>query len=424
MSRRVALQYTRKVVFCCTAVLCLACQGSAPAPVGAPAPMQQASVVPGVEVWQQTNPGDLAGKRIGLITNHTGRTRAGVSTIDVLAGDSRVKLVALFGLEHGIRGAAQAGVDISDEKDEKTGLPVYSLYSNEGNYRPTIAQMRQLDALVFDIQDVGARYYTYVWNMIMAMEFAAELRKTFVVFDRPDPIGGELVQGPTRLRRDIVGLYPVTPRYGLTVGELARWVNGEFKIGADLRVIPMQGWRRSMYYTETGIPWIPPSPNMPSQESALHYPGTCLFEGTNLSIGRGTPIAFQQFGAPWLKHTELANRLNARNLPGVRFEAVTFTPNNAGDQKYNGVAVNGIKLTSTDRARYNPVVTTIHILVELKALHGDSLRFNVAHFDRLIGSPRVRDQILSGASAAEITRDWDAEAAAFNRTRTPYLLYR
>jgi uncharacterized protein YbbC (DUF1343 family) len=423
MNRGQAQQYTRKVVFCCTAVLCLGCQASAPLPAGTPAPAAQGAVVPGVEVWQQSDPGDLAGKRIGLITNHTGRTRAGVSTIDVLSNDSRIKLVALFGLEHGIRGAAEGGINISDTKDEKTGLPIYSLYSTEGNYRPTAAQMRQLDALVFDIQDVGARYYTYVWNMIMAMEFAAEMRKTFVVFDRPDPIGGELVQGPTRQRRDIVGLYPVTSRYGLTVGEVARWVNGEFKIGADLRVIPMQGWRRSMYYGETGIPWIPPSPNMPSPESALHYPGTCIFEGTNLSVGRGTPIAFQQLGAPWLNHTELANRLNAKNLPGVRFEAVTFTPASPGDQKFNGVSVNGIKLSATDRARYNPVVTSINILVELKRLHGDSLRFGVAHFDRLIGSPRVREQIVAGAAVAEITRDWDAQVEAFRRSRAPYLLY-
>src|SRR6185369_5971905 len=196
-------------------------------------------------------------------------------------------------------------LNISDSIDARTKLPIYSLYSTEGNYRPTAMQMRQIDAMVFDIQDVGTRFYTYVWNMIMAMEFAAEMRRTFLVFDRPDPIGGELVQGPLRERRDIVGLYPVTVRYGMTVGELARWVNSEFKIGADLRVIPMQGWRRSMNYADTKMPWIAPSPNMPSYESALHYPGTCLFEGTNLSVGRGTPIAFQHIGAPWLNAQEL-----------------------------------------------------------------------------------------------------------------------
>jgi beta-N-acetylhexosaminidase len=284
--------------------------------------------------------------------------------------------------------------------------------------------MRQIDAMVFDIQDVGTRFYTYVWNMIMAMEFAAEMRRTFVVFDRPDPIGGELVQGPLRERRDIVGLYPVTVRYGMTVGELARWVNSEFKIGADLRVIPMQGWRRSMNYADTKMPWIAPSPNMPSYESALHYPGICLFEGTNLSVGRGTPIAFQHIGAPWLNAQELVTRLNTKNLPGVRFEVEKFTPVNAGDQKYTNVAVNGVKLTATDAARYNPVVTSMHILVELQKLHGDSLRFNVAHFDRLIGSKRVREQIVAGAPVTQITKDWNDQVESFNRTRVKYLLYR
>ena len=413
-------QYGRILLFACTVAICAACNRAESAP---PAEFN-AAVVLGVEAWLTADIGDLAGKRIGLITNHTGLTRTGESTIDVLRRDTRVKLTALFAVEHGLRGSADAGVRVVSGVDEKSGLPVHSLYNVEGNYRPTIQMMREVDALMFDIQDIGARYYTYVWNMILAMEVAAELRKPFVVLDRPNPIGGELVQGRLRDRRDHVGLYPVTMRHGLTPGELARWVNGEFRVGADLRVIPMQGWTRSMWWEETGIPWVPPSPNMPSVESASHYPGTCLFEGTPLSVGRGTPMAFQQVGAPWLNAVELARRLSERRLPGVRFEAVTFTPQAAGDNKFNGRQVNGLRLHATDRKAYDPTVAAIHRLVEIRRLHGDSLRFSVAHFDRLAGSPTIREKILAGASAETITADWPAQVTEFKRSREKYLLYR
>ncbi|MGH7462834.1 MAG: exo-beta-N-acetylmuramidase NamZ family protein, partial [Longimicrobiales bacterium] len=377
-----------------------------------------------VEVFTRADLGDLTGKRVGLMTNHTGRTRSGESTIDVLRRDARIRLVSLFAVEHGIRGTAEAGERVTSSTDEKTGLPIHSLYDATGNFRPTIPMMREIDALVFDIQDIGSRYYTYVWNMILAMEVAAELRKTFVVLDRPNPIGGELVQGRLRNRRDHVGLYPVTMRHGLTAGELARWVNGEFRIGADLRVIPMEGWRRSMWWDETGISWVAPSPNMPSLESAAHYPGTCLFEGTSLSVGRGTPLAFQQIGAPWLKAGDLARRLTEKKLPGVRVEPVRFTPEKPGDNKFAGQAVEGLRFHVTDRRRYDPAITAIHALVEIRRLHGDSLRFSQAHFDRLAGSPNVREQILAGAAAESITRDWGEQVASFERSRAPYLLYR
>ncbi|MEX2281844.1 MAG: DUF1343 domain-containing protein [Gemmatimonadota bacterium] len=410
-------QYGRLLLFACAAAICAGCQS-------APAAQPQAAVLPGIEVWLTTDIGDLAGKRIGLMTNHTGLTRAGESTIDVLRRDSRIKLTTLFAVEHGLRGTADAGARVVSGVDEKSGLPVHSLYNAEGNYRPTIQMMREIDVVMFDIQDIGTRYYTYVWNMIMAMEVAAELRRPFVILDRPNPIGGELVQGRLRDRRDHVGLYPVTIRHGLTPGELARWVNGEFRVGADLRVIPVQGWQRSMWWEATGIPWVPPSPNMPSVESATHYPGTCLFEGTNLSVGRGTPMAFQQIGAAWLDAEELARRLTAKNLPGVRIEAVTFTPQNAGDGKFNGRQVNGLRFHATDRKQYDPTVTAIHTLVELRRLHGDSLRFSVAHFDRLAGSTNVREQITAGTSAERITADWGAQVADFRRSREKYLLYR
>jgi uncharacterized protein YbbC (DUF1343 family) len=413
-------QYIRYTVFACVIIIC----GCATSPRRAPAQAPPAPVIPGVEVFLRTDPGDLAGKRVGLITNHTGLTRTGESTIDVLRRDSRIRLVALFGVEHGIRGSAEAGERVASAIDQKTGLPIHSLYDATGNFRPTIPMMREIDVMIFDIQDIGARYYTYVWNMILAMEVAAELRKTFVVFDRPNPIGGELVQGRLRDRRDHVGLYPVTMRHGLTAGELARWVNSEFKIGADLRVIPMEGWRRSMWWEATGLAWVAPSPNMPSVESATHYPGTCLFEGTNLSVGRGTPMAFQQIGAPWLNAEDVARRLTSRALPGVRVEAVTFTPQKPGDNKFDGQPIRGLRFYSTDRKRYDPTITALHTLVEIQRLHRDSLRFAAAHFDRLAGSFRIREQILAGAAAEEITRDWSDQIAAFQRSRAPYLIYR
>ena len=412
-------QYSSWVVFGCTVTICACTTGPRAAHS-----QGQAGTVPGIEVFLRSDLGDLAGKRVGLMTNHTGRTRSGESTIDVLRRDTRIKLVSLFAVEHGLRGTAGAGERVVSGVDEKSGLPVHSLYDVAGNFRPTIAMMREVDAIIFDIQDIGARYYTYVWNMILAMEMAAELRKTFVVLDRPNPLGGELVQGRLRERRDHVGLYPVTMRHGLTAGELARWVNGEFRIGADLRVVAMEGWRRSAWWEDTGIPWIPTSPNMPSVESATHYPGTCLFEGTNLSVGRGTPNAFQQLGAPWLNADELARRLNALQLPGVRVEAVTFTPAAPGDNKFADQPVRGLRFHTTDRNRYDPTTTAVHTLVEIRRLHGDSLRFSVAHFDRLAGSPRVREQIVAGASAGEITRDWSEQVDTFKRSRAQYLLYK
>ena len=384
----------------------------------------RAQTVPGVEVWTTADLGDLAGKRIGLITNHTGRTRSGESTIDVLKRDTRVRLSALFAVEHGLRGTADAGERVTSGTDEKTGLPIYTLYNSEGNYRPTFAMLREVDALVFDIQDIGTRYYTYLWNMIMALEVAAEQRKTFVVLDRPNPISGAIVQGRNRERRDHVGLLPVSMRHGMTAGEMANWANRAFRIGADLRVIKMQGYTRGMWWEDTGIPWVAPSPNMPSVESATHYPGICLFEGTNLSVGRGTPEAFQHIGAPWLNAEAIVRTLNARSLPGVRFEAVRFTPRNAGDNKYNDRAVNGIRLVTTNRKTYDPTKAAIHILTEIQRLHADSLQFRIAHFDRLAGSKMVREQILAGATPRAITADWDAQAAAFQRERAPYLLYK
>ncbi len=380
------------------------------------------TVLAGIDVLVRDGAGPLAGLRVGLITNHTGVTADGRSTVDVLHEHPDLDLVALFGPEHGIRGTAEAGVAIDSGVDAGTGLPVHSLYGETRVPGPGL--LEGLDALAFDIQDIGARYYTYVWTMALSMRAAAEAGRRFVVLDRPNPIGGDLVQGNVldAAFATFVGLYPVPMRHGLTAGELARLINAEFEIGADLHVVPVDGWRRSDWFDATRLPWLAPSPNMPHLESAAHYPGTCLFEGTNLSVGRGTDRPFQQIGAPWLDAAALVQTLGGGS-PGVRIDTVSFTPTTPGDGKHGGVVVRGVRFTVVDRASYDPTQTAIATLAAIRRLHADQLTFRESHFDRLAGTDAVRRGILEGRSAEEITAPWAAQLAAFRIARDRYLLY-
>ncbi len=394
---------------------------------GAPAPRENAPVTLGIDVLLSDSLHLVRGRRVGLITNHTGLSwsdGATVSTIDRLAGSDALDLVALFSPEHGIRGSADAGETVGDEVDPRTGLPIHSLYGD--TRRPTAAMLDGIDVLAFDIQDIGARYYTYVWTMALAMEAAGEAGVRFLVLDRPNPLSGALVQG-NALEPEystFVGLYPVPMRHGLTAGELARMLVGHFGVDVDLRVAAIKGWERAEWYDETGLPWVPPSPNMPSLESATHYPGTCLFEGTNLSVGRGTDRAFQQIGAPWLDAAAVAARLNAAGLEGVRFEPVAFVPESPGDRKFGGMEVPGIRFIATDRDRYDPTVAAIAALIEIHRAHPDLVEWYVSHFDRLAGTDRVRQSIIAGAELPEVTAGWNEESRAFEAARRPYLLYR
>lgn len=394
----------------------------APSPTAAAA-ARTGAVLPGIDVLLAEGGGPLRGLRVGLITNRTGRTRSGESSIDALYASPDVKLVALFSPEHGIRGTARPGQSVASGRDPKTGLPIHSLYGK--TEQPTAAMLKGLDALAFDIQSVGTRYYTYVWTMALAMKAAARAHLKFVVLDRPNPITGAHVQGNVLdpAHASFVGLYPVPMRYGLTPGELARWLNGEFHMGVDLAVVPVKGWRRGMWYDQTGIPWIAPSPNMPSLESATDYPGTCLFEGTNLSVGRGTPIAFQQIGAPWVDGPRLARELNERRLPGVRFQAVTFTPAHPGDGKYDGVRVRGVRFVITDRDAYDPTVASVAALVALHRMYPQQLTFRASHFDRLAGGTRLRRRILAGDDVSAITGPWARAVAAFEASARKYMIY-
>jgi len=382
----------------------------------------QGLVLPGLEVLLSDSIHLILDRRVGLITNHTGIDAQGRSSIDRLAEAPEVDLVALYSPEHGIRGTVRGGDLIEGGRDEATGLPIHSLYGE--TRKPTPEMLEGVDILLFDIQDVGARYYTYVSTMARGMEAAGEADIPFVVLDRPNPIGGLAVQG-TILEpafSTFVGLYPVPMRHGMTPGELARLFSGEFGIEVDLHVMPAAGWRRSMGFGETGLPWLAPSPNMPSVESALHYPGTCLFEGTNISVGRGTPFAFQLLGAPWLNGEELASNLTEYGIPGVLFEAASFTPAGPGDGKYDGQEIPGIRLTATD-PEYDPTLAALALLLEIREMSGDRWEWRASHFDRLAGTDGLRQGVEMGSSIEALRTGWDEALAAFRILREPYLIY-
>ena len=387
-----------------------------------------APVRAGIEVLLDDSLHVVAGRAVGVVTNHTGLSVGPggelLHTIDRLNQRPDVELVAIFGPEHGYRGEAEAGEHVESGRDRVTGLPIHSLYGAASMRKPTPEMLEGVEVLVFDIQDVGARYYTYVYTMALAMEAAGEAGISFVVLDRPNPIDGVTVQGNVLdpAFATFVGMYAVPMRHGMTPGELARLFVGEFGIDVDLHVVPAQGWRRDMPFEETGLPWVAPSPNMPDVVSALHYPGTCLFEGTSLSVGRGTDRPFQQVGAPWLDGAALAERLNARAVPGVRFEAVVFTPESPGDGKFGGTSVEGVRFVALDAA-YDPTRAAVTALEEARRMSGDDWAWREAHFDRLAGTDHTRLALSAGRTAAEVVDGWAEQLEAFRRLRAPYLIY-
>lgn len=379
-----------------------------------------APVRPGIDVLLASDTSPLHGLRVGLITNHTGVDAAGRSTIDRLHESDRIELVALFSPEHGIRGVVEHGEVVASETDERTGLPIHSLYGE--TRKPTAEMLEGVDALVFDIQDVGARQYTYVSTMSLAMEAAAEHGIPMVVLDRPNPIGGEIVEGGILEPgfESFVGRYPIASRHGMTVGELARLFNAEHGIGADLTVIPAAGWERHEYFDETGLPWINPSPNIRGLDAAIHYAGTVLIEGTTLSEGRGTDLPFEQIGAPWLDGDALAREMNGMDLPGVRFEPVRFSISD-DVWKLPGQTVSGVRLFITDRDAYRPVRTTLLLIDAARRQNPDEFGWT-ATINRLSGTDRVRSAIEAG-TLHDLLAEWDADAERFREIRRPYLIY-
>ncbi|CAN7280796.1 DUF1343 domain-containing protein [Peribacillus frigoritolerans] len=384
--------------------------------------MKKQKVSPGIEVLLKDEKNVLSGKKVGLITNPTGIDSKLTSIVDLLHDDPDINLTALFGPEHGVRGDAQAGASVEYYVDEKTGLPVYSLYGK--TKKPTPEMLKDVEVLVFDIQDVGTRYYTYIYTMAYAMEAAKENDIPFIVLDRPNPQGGESVDGPVLEPEfsSFVGLYPIPLKHGMTVGELATFFNKEYKIGADLKVIKMKGWKRDMDYDDTGLPFVLPSPNMPTVSTTFVYPATGLIEGTNVSEGRGTTKPFELIGAPYINSDELAGKLNALRLPGVKFRAASFTPTFS---KHAGKLSHGVEIYITDREEFKAVPTGLHIIKTIQDLYPGDFEFLAANnFNLLIGNGWIMSRIKEGSTVNEILKEYQVRQDAFKKVRKNYLLYK
>jgi len=378
-------------------------------------------VVPGLEVLLGEQKSLIEGKRVGLVTNHTGVDRQMRHSIDLLAQAPGVKLTAIFAPEHGIRGIVQAGGKVTNTTDERTGVPVYSIYGEV--QRPTAAMLKDVDVLVFDIQDAGVRFYTYISTMGECMEAAADQGIPFVLCDRPDPITAAMAGGRVldiARFKSFVGAYPVPIRYGLTLGELAGFVREGMTKDVKLTVVRMKNYKRSLWYDQTGLPWIAPSPNLPTLASATVYPGMCLIEGTNVSEGRGTMQPFEMIGAPWLNGHRLAEGLAALKLEGVLFRPVSFTPVSS---KYQGQVCQGIQLHVTDRQRFQPILAALHILSLIRREYPGQFQWRESGFDRLAGSDDVRKAIEQGTPAERIVASWQAELKKFDEIRKKHFLY-
>ena len=401
--------------------------------------LAEARVRPGITVLLRDSIHLIRGKRIGLLTNQTGIDEKGNSDIDLLrekrARDAGVNLVQLFSPEHGLRGTEDRP-NVASETDPKSGLPVYSLYGQQ-TVAPPDSMLRALDALVFDLQDIGTRTWTYVGAMIYAMRASARVGKPIIVLDRPNPITGYIIEGPVldsllanpedpapNRPGQAYALWPMPLRHGMTMGELALYFNDVLKIRANLHVVPVQGWRRDVWFDLTGLPWVKPSPNMPSVQSAMLYPGLVAFEASNLSVGRGTPEAFQRVGAPWLNAAATVAILKDREIPGVRFFVETFTPQNPTDQKYPGQAIPGIKIMVINRSNLQAARVGATLLWAINKTAGTRLTIRNREFDLRLGSPSLREALLRGEDPdVLIDREYRA-AYAFRESTRQYLIYK
>jgi len=374
----------------------------------------------------------LDGRRIGLLCNPTAVDVELVHAIELLGRRVDLKLVALFGPEHGVRGDAQDMISVDTANDQRSGLPVHSLYGKTlESLTPTPEMLDQIDVLVYDVQDIGSRYYTFVWTMVLAMRACAKAGKAFCVLDRPNPLGGIHMEGGAIAPdfESFVGLVSCPNRHGLTAGEIARWRHAVEKLDLDLAVISMRGWIRDMRFDHTGLPWVMPSPNMPTTETALVYPGMCLVEGTELSEGRGTTRPFELAGAPHLDGHKLAETLGAMELPGVKFRPAVFTPM---FQKHAGHACGGVQLHVTNPETFRPYLTGVAFL---KACHDqapDKFRWRerayefvdkIPAIDLLAGTSRLREGIAAGASLDDLAARWPRDEGAFADEREEFLLY-
>ena len=386
-----------------------------------------AMVLPGIDVLEAGKFEILQGKRVGLITNHTGRSRDGRSSIDILFRAPGVRLVALFSPEHGIRGTEDD--KLSSSIDRTTGLPVHSLYGT--TCRPTPEMLRGVDMLLFDIQDIGTRFYTYIGTLSLVMQAAGKAGIPLVVLDRPNPIGGIAVAGalPSKILPDkasgcgaITSIHPIPTRHGMTVGELAKLFKGEFGISCSLSVVPMQGWSRNMLLDDTGLKWVNPSPNMKSLDAALLYPGLGILETTSLSVGRGTERPFQFYGAPWVNAAALVANLSRRNIPGLNITSHSFIPTAAG-YSHRGKTCYGVSTTVTDREMLDPIMAGMHLLQAFSETHPERFRSN-AGFATEVGDAEAWGLLTERRLTPEkVAGRWDAGLAKFRKLREAYLIY-
>jgi uncharacterized protein YbbC (DUF1343 family) len=411
--------------------------GAAPLIGGATAhaaddPAKKRKVKTGAQVLADSGWTALAGQKVGVFSNPTGILNDLSHIVDTMHASGKVNVVAVFGPEHGFRGSAQAGGSENDHVDARTGIMVYDAYGANAAKLATLYQKSGVETVVFDIQDVGARFYTYIWSMYEAMVAAAKTGKKFVVLDRPNPIGG-FARGPM-LKPGYtsgVGKEEIIQQHGMTVGELARLFNAEYlaldtggPVVEDLEVIEVEGWRRDQLFADTGLPWVMPSPNMPTPDTALLYPGTCLFEATNFSEGRGTTRPFELIGAPYIDY-RWAEALRTKNIPGIEFREAYFTP---FISKNANVLCGGVQLHITDPHRVEPILAATHMMIEAKRLY-PQFAWRAENppgrwIDLLTGSDRFRTMFTAGASAEEIVAAWQPETRAWNARRAPYLLYK
>jgi uncharacterized protein YbbC (DUF1343 family) len=384
----------------------------------------------GLDVLRSRVPSLLAGRRVGLLCHPASVARDLTHAVDVVRRLRRVRLTALFGPEHGLAGIVQDHVHVSTRFDRTRGLPVHSLYGRR--LEPTPAMLRGIDVLVVDLQDVGARYYTYAWTTVLAMAVCAREGKPVVVLDRPNPLGGERLEGNWADPRfaSFVGLYPLPIRHGMTIAELAAYHNETQELGCDLTVVPMAGWRREMLWEDTDLPWVAPSPNMPTPDTARVYPGGCLLEGTNLSEARGATRPFEWVGAPYLDGTRLAAALARRDLPGARFRPIAFEP---GFHKWARRTCHGVQVHVTDWDRFRSYATYLALIIEARRQAPREFRWKRPPYefqwkkmpiDLICGTDRIRWQIERGVPLARMEASWRGDLSAFARARRPYLLYR
>ncbi len=381
-------------------------------------------VTPGIDILLRNPRKFLGSSKVAVITNPTGVTSNLTSTIDALHSHDDIRLVAIFGPEHGARGDVQDALPIESSTDASTGLPIHSLYGDV--QRPTREMLDDVEVLVFDIQDVGSRFYTYTSTLTYCMEAAAGYGIPIVVLDRPNPINGVSIEGNILDRHfsSFIGLHPIPIRHGMTMGELAHLINAD--LNADLRVVEIDGWKRGMWFDETGLPWVQPSPNLPTLETATVYPGTCLFEGTNISEGRGTTRPFEYLGAPWIDGARWAKTLNGLRLRAIAFRVCHFTP---VFSKYEGELCNGVQIHVTDRDQCRPIETALHMIATAHDLWPDTFDWIAPsydrrrHFDLLAGTDNIREAISNGVPVKEIIEGWRDELESFLDLRREHLLY-